>query len=219
MQFQSKALECDTFNFNFEVVLNRMKFSHASALIAVILTASGCSTTNNVSENVNSVSTSPQNPAQIFVDTRDGFDEERIKQNQSAKLSRDEQIQLAVEAAVSDRVEPILMDQPRSRTIYFSFSNSSVESKWMAQLKEHARYISSDISLRLMVAGFTDEKGAADFNLKLGKKRADNVCKKLVEFGARKEQLTCVSYGESHPADPGKDDASRARNRRAELLY
>lgn len=196
-----------------------MKLLHASTLIAVILTASGCSTTDSLSAHVNSLSKQPENSAKVFEDSQGAFNEEQIKQNQSAKLSRDEQIILAVEAAVTDRVDPMLMDQPRSRTIYFSFSESTIEPKWTPQLKEHARYMSSDISLRLMVAGFTDEKGSADFNLRLGKKRAENVCKKLVEFGVRREQLTCVSYGETHPADPGKDDASRARNRRAELLY
>ncbi|MGI2185245.1 OmpA family protein [Shewanella oncorhynchi] len=142
-----------------------------------------------------------------------------IEENRKLTLSRLEQIQLAIDAAISERVEPILMVQPREKFVYFVTSDTEVEDKWIPLLKKHVNYLHSDKSIRVMVAGFTDNKGSAKANLKIGQERADNVCAKLVELGARKEQLTCVSYGESHPADPGNTDDASARNRRAEILY
>lgn len=145
--------------------------------------------------------------------------EGQIKSNFQMPLSRNEQIKLAVDAAISARVQPILFNQPRENLIYFSYSDYDVKDKWFPVLEKHARYISTNPSIRLMVAGFTDIKGSAKYNYKLGQKRSNSVCKKLIELGTRKEQLTCVSYGESHPVDTDHDEEAYARNRRTELLY
>ena len=145
--------------------------------------------------------------------------EMNVQDNLKVKLTREEQIQLALESAKTDHVTPMLMDRPTNSLIYFSFSNYLVEDSWLPLLKEHVNYISSEVSARLMVAGFTDKKGSAKFNYKLGKKRANEVCKALINLGARKEQLTCLSYGETHPVDPRDTDAAHARNRRVELIY
>nr|UUM00231.1 OmpA/MotB [Vibrio alginolyticus]WKV19520.1 Outer membrane protein P6 [Vibrio parahaemolyticus] len=200
-----------------------MRIVHTSFLISLILSTSGCSlfqppADESQEEPMTSVG-QLTGPEHLFEDNNQNYMQEQMAKNQAAKMTRSEQIELAVEAAVSDRVEPILLSQPPQHTVYFTFSSSVVEQKWNEQLKQHVNYLSSDKSIRLLVAGFTDSKGSADFNLKLGQLRSNNVCKMLETLGARKEQLTCVSYGETHPADPGSSDEARARNRRVELLY
>ncbi|MBD1559697.1 OmpA family protein [Vibrio sp. S9_S30] len=195
-----------------------MKCVHAACIAAGLIVMAGCSSTEHVENKEQMSSLEATSPEAVFYSKIDAR-LQTIEENRKLTLSRIEQIQLAVDAAMADRVEPILMEQPRENQVYFVFSESKVEGKWTTLLKKHVDYLHSDKSIRLMVAGFTDSKGSAKFNLKLGQKRADNVCAKLVDLGARKEQLTCVSYGESHPADPGNSDDARARNRRAELLY
>ena len=143
----------------------------------------------------------------------------KIKKNQSLKLTRSEQIQLALGAAKSDHVKPMLMDRPTNYLVYFKFSDYLLEDTWLPILKKHANYISSEVSARLIVAGFTDKKGTPKFNYNLGKKRSNEVCKILVSYGVRKEQLTCLSYGETHLVDSGDDEGAHARNRRVELIY
>lgn len=200
-----------------------MRIVHTSLLISFILSTSGCSLFQPpADESQEEVMTSVGEKAgseHLFEVNQQDYMQEQILKNQSARMSRSQQIELAVEAAVNERVEPILLSQPTQHTIYFTFSSPMVDSKWNDQLKQHVNYLSSDQSIRLLVAGFTDAKGSADFNLKLGQLRSNNVCKELEALGARKEQLTCVSYGETHPADPGSSDEARARNRRVELLY
>lgn len=200
-----------------------MRMVNTSLLISFILSTSGCSLlqTTPVETKQESMSSFDKlaSSEQVFIANQQNYMKEKIAKNQAAKMTRTQQIELAVEAAVSDRVEPILLSQPSQHTIYFIYGSPLVEDKWNEQLKQHVNYLSSDKSIRLLVAGFTDSKGSADFNLKLGQLRANNVCQKLESFGARKEQMTCVSYGETHPADPGLSVESRARNRRVELLY
>ncbi|EPR7484141.1 TPA: OmpA family protein [Vibrio parahaemolyticus] len=195
-----------------------MKCVRAVCVAAGLIVMAGCSSTEHAEKPVQMSKLEATSPEAVFYSEVDAR-LQMIEKNRNLTLSRLEQIKLAVDAAIADRVEPILMEQPREKLVYFVFSESRVEEKWTTLLKKHVDYLHSDKSIRLMVAGFTDSKGTAKFNLKLGQKRADNVCAKLVELGARKEQLTCVSYGESHPADPGNSNDARARNRRAEFLY
>ena len=196
-----------------------MKFIRITTLTAIVLITSGCSSLSNkqMSEKTNE-SSENKNFVEMVTTSNDEV-KEKIRRNQAMSITRQEQVQLTLNAAMSGRVKPILMEQPRFHVVYFAYSEHGFKNEWDELLKKHADYISTDMSIRLLVAGFTDAKGSAKYNLQLGQRRADHVCDKLIQFGARKEQLTCVSYGESHPADPRETEAADARNRRVELLY
>ena len=159
--------------------------------------------------------TKSQDQRDIF----DGFMKERVSENRGLSITREEQVQLALDAAVTDRVIPILLEKPVKNDVYFEFSDSKVSSKWTSLLQQHVDYLHTDSSLRVLIAGFTDQKGSAKYNLRLGQRRSTNVCNKMIELGARKEQLTCVSYGESHPKYVGPNESMLAKNRRVEILY
>ncbi len=195
-----------------------MKFIKLSFLALSAITFAGCSSfDDSIDWSTSSEITNTQ--SETFFSSNAEREQEQRQINKSLNISRSEQIELALEAAISDKVHPLLMDQPRSRAVYFEFSGHKVADKWDDILTQHANYLLSDASIRLLVAGFTDTVGTAKFNLKLGYKRSDAVCSRLVELGARKEQLTCVSYGESHTADPENNESAHTVNRRVELLY
>jgi OOP family OmpA-OmpF porin len=73
-------------------------------------------------------------------------------------------------------------------------------------------------SLRAEVAGHTDSRGSAAYNLNLSQQRAESVRQYLIAHGARPEQLSARGYGKSElRIDPEKSDSDRERNRRVEL--
>ena len=196
-----------------------MKHSSVSLILLTLGVVSGCAQTTPLVNNESLPVEETSKAADLFKREQKVIHKDVIKHNRKAKMSRDEQIKLAVDAAVDDRVTPLLNQQPVRNVVYFHYSSPVVGGKWDELLRSHADYMATDLSIRLLVAGFTDYKGTVQYNLKLGQQRADNVCAQLRTFGVRKEQLTCVSYGESHPADPGTDEQARSRNRRVELLY
>jgi OOP family OmpA-OmpF porin len=73
------------------------------------------------------------------------------------------------------------------------------------------------------ISAHTDDKGSADFNMRLSQKRAESVVAYLVSKGIRKEQLLAKGYGETQPIAPNsKPDGSdnpegRELNRRTEF--
>ena len=75
-------------------------------------------------------------------------------------------------------------------------------------------------SLRLHVAGHTDNVGVPGSNLRLSRRRAAAVLDALVEAGVAPGRLISHGYGESKPIADNADPAGRAQNRRIELsLY
>lgn len=67
------------------------------------------------------------------------------------------------------------------------------------------------------IAGHTDARGSARYNLALSEKRAAAVRRYLIESGIAAQRLRARGYGESQPLRPGSDADSHAANRRVEL--
>ncbi len=67
------------------------------------------------------------------------------------------------------------------------------------------------------VAGYTDDRGNADFNQRLSQKRAESVKAYLQKAGVKASRMKAKGYGEANPVADNSTGAGRARNRRVEL--
>lgn len=125
------------------------------------------------------------------------------------------------EAPAQAQVSPL--DNPDSilakRVIYFDFDKSNIKPDFLDVLTAHAKYLVAHPDQKVRIEGYTDERGTVEYNIALGDRRAQAVRRFLLFQGVNPDQLTTVSYGESHPADPGHNEAAWAKNRRAVLVY
>ena len=111
-------------------------------------------------------------------------------------------------------------DSPISqRTVHFAFDSSEIRDEDMPILESHGEFLANHPAQRIVIEGHTDERGAREYNLALGERRAEAVKQILVLNGAGEDQLDVVSYGEESPVASGSDEEAYAQNRRAELLY
>lgn len=106
-----------------------------------------------------------------------------------------------------------------TKTIYFMFDSSQVQEEFVPVVEAHARYLQSNQSQRIIVAGHGDERGSREYNIALGEQRAKSVARMLTMQGAKDTQIEVVSYGEEKPAAMGHDESAWQLNRRAELDY
>ena len=106
-----------------------------------------------------------------------------------------------------------------ARTVYFDFDSYVVKDEYRPLIDRFAKSLAADRTKHLQVEGHTDDRGGREYNLALGQKRAEAVAKSLALLGAASTQVEAVSFGKERPAATGDDDASRAKNRRAELNY
>ena len=114
------------------------------------------------------------------------------------------------------------MDQAGLRTqrsVYFDYNSATVRSEFDPALQAHARYLTANPKSRLRIEGNADDRGAPDFNARLGLKRAENVRQVLIGHGATEKQITLKTLGESQPKLKGRDEESWAENRRADVVY
>jgi len=110
-------------------------------------------------------------------------------------------------------------NQLLARTFYFGYDQSNLSQNDLAILEMHAQVLAENPGRTILIQGHCDERGTREYNLALGERRADTVRRFLLSAGAAREQVETVSYGEERPEDPGHNESSWSRNRRAIVLY
>jgi len=106
-----------------------------------------------------------------------------------------------------------------TKVIYFDYDSIVIKAEFQAVIESHARFLRADKSRRVAIEGHTDERGGREYNLALGQKRAEAVRFALGLLGVADAQMEAVSFGKEKPAAQGSDEASLAKNRRAEISY
>jgi OOP family OmpA-OmpF porin len=102
--------------------------------------------------------------------------------------------------------------------IEFDTDRASLRPEALPALDEVARLLASDESMRLKVEGHTDATGAPEHNRELSKQRAETVVSTLVAKGVAPARLSASGFGSDQPLVKETDEASRAKNRRVELV-
>ena len=137
--------------------------------------------------------------------TDDGLSEEELA------LQRQREREMAMKAE---------MDALREvRVFYFDFDKSSIKPEARQYIKAHALYLQQNPSTNVVLNGYADERGTKEYNLALGERRAMSVRNFMEVNGARRSQIEVVSFGEEFPADPGRNEAAWAQNRRVVIEY
>lgn len=139
----------------------------------------------------------------------------------TAAPANEERTVARVEAAPTQAVDPL--SDPNSplaqRSVYFDFDSFVVKSDYQPLVEAHGRYLASNAKRQVVIEGNADERGSREYNLALGQKRAEAVKSRLVLLGVADGQVEAVSFGEERPRAKGKDEASYAENRRADVVY
>ena len=106
-----------------------------------------------------------------------------------------------------------------AKVIYFDYDSFTIKPEFQGAVEAHAKYMATNKIRRLAIEGHTDERGGREYNLALGQKRSESVRRALGLLGVTDAQVEAVSFGKEKPAAAGSDEASLAKNRRAELSY
>lgn len=112
-------------------------------------------------------------------------------------------------------------------SVLFDLNSAELREEGQGLLRELAgplgRYLAGREEI-IMVSGFTDDlpihgrMAAFADNWELSAQRALTVTRALVSAGLRPDLLFAAGFGEHHPAVANADEASRARNRRVEIV-
>lgn len=106
-----------------------------------------------------------------------------------------------------------------TRPVMFETGSSKLTASSYTYLNEVSRMMKSDyVSSKLILAGYTDNKGDETKNVKLSQDRVDAVKAYLVSKGVAADRIpNPKGYGSANPVSTNETEAGRAANRRVEL--
>ena len=99
----------------------------------------------------------------------------------------------------------------------FDTGKATLKPESAEQLKNIAEILKAFPKVSIKLGGYTDNRGPADFNLKLSQDRADNVMAELVKLGIDAGRLKAEGYGEQYPVATNDTEEGRAKNRRIDI--
>jgi len=103
------------------------------------------------------------------------------------------------------------------QSVYFGFDKYNLTSQGKEALRHNAAML-SQAGGRLEIQGNTDERGTEEYNLALGKRRAEAAKRYLMDLGIQSSKLSTISFGEENPAVRGSSESAWAKNRRDEFV-
>lgn len=117
-------------------------------------------------------------------------------------------------------VKPVqrMASKPASSALYFAFDSSAIDASGKTILDGYAAWLNDHAGVAVTIEGNCDERGAREYNLALGQRRADSVKAYLVNHGVSASRIDTVSFGEERPACNGSGEACWAQNRRADIV-
>ena len=137
-------------------------------------------------------------------------DKSAMEAEQAKRLQED---RLRAEVAAREAAEKAFVDE----IIHFSFDSALLSDQAQQILNSKADYLRVNSDVTVTVEGHCDARGTEAYNIALGEKRAESVKNFLVDLGISANRLNTVSYGEERPIAMGQDEASWAKNRRAQF--
>lgn len=111
-----------------------------------------------------------------------------------------------------DTLDPRLL-----KTVYFPYNEAVLSDEAKNVLQTNADLLREFNDAQVVVEGHCDERGATEYNIALGERRAQAVRKYLMQLGIDGGRIGILSWGEEKPADSAGNEQAFANNRRAEF--
>jgi peptidoglycan-associated lipoprotein len=124
---------------------------------------------------------------------------------------------LASDTLASSDIDAINKNSP-FQPVFFAYDQDTIDTVGQQTLNNNAELMKKYPTWVVTIEGHSDERGTAEYNLALGERRALAARNYLVSLGIPADRLRTVSYGKEFPFEPGHDESSWSKNRRAHFV-
>lgn len=101
--------------------------------------------------------------------------------------------------------------------VLFDLNRAELKPGGMHNITKLAQFLQENPDRKVIVEGYTDSTGSADYNQGLSERRANSVRAALVRQGVGPERIVAQGYGKEYPVASNSDSSGRAMNRRVEV--
>lgn len=102
-------------------------------------------------------------------------------------------------------------------TIFFEYDADELRDDARASLDAKIAIMNANPGLRIRVAGHCDERGSDEYNIALGRRRAEAAKRYLTDRGIDAARIETSSFGRERPAMQGTTEDAWSKNRRDEF--
>nr|AYG87149.1 outer membrane protein A [Orientia tsutsugamushi] len=126
------------------------------------------------------------------------------------------------EEYVDVKHEQFLQAIHRKHKVYFATEKFDLSEESKRVLRAQSVWLKNNPDVKIIIEGHCDERGTREYNLALGKKRADAVKQFLVTLGVSRDKIETTSYGKDKPevevTKDNKDEAYRLNRRSVTII-
>jgi peptidoglycan-associated lipoprotein len=101
--------------------------------------------------------------------------------------------------------------------VHFGFDKAALAPDAVDVLTRNAAWLKDNDDMLVLVEGYCDERGTAEYNLALGERRAQAVMEYLAAYGIARDRVSTISYGKERPVCNESTAECMTESRRAEF--
>lgn len=101
--------------------------------------------------------------------------------------------------------------------VYFDYDSYDLRPDALASAVHAASYLAVHPAIKVVIGGYCDARGSAEYNLALGENRANSAKTALVNAGVASNRLRVVSYGKEKQFCTEQNESCYQQNRRAQF--
>ena len=140
------------------------------------------------------------------------------KQEEANRAARGEFAPEIQQTLTTESLTGVGMESSQVTPVYFAFDQYSILPEQRPVLDAAIAWLTKNATIRVRLEGHTDERGEAEYNLALGRRRALAVKDDLIAAGIAADRIDTVTLGEEDPADRGHTEDAWAKNRRVGFM-
>jgi peptidoglycan-associated lipoprotein len=103
------------------------------------------------------------------------------------------------------------------KDIFFDYDSYDLRPDATASTTEAATYLAAHPNIKVVIGGYCDDRGSAEYNLALGENRANAARAALVSAGVASNRLRVISYGKEKQFCTEETESCWQQNRRAQF--
>src|SRR5258708_2182753 len=101
--------------------------------------------------------------------------------------------------------------------IFFDYDSYDLRPDASTSVTQAASYLASHPAIKVIIGGYCDDRGSAEYNLALGENRANSARAALVSAGVSSNRLRVRSYGKEKQFCTDETESCWQQNRRAQF--
>jgi peptidoglycan-associated lipoprotein len=116
-------------------------------------------------------------------------------------------------APAADNTDETIFEQ-NVRPVFFDYDSYDIRPDARAALEQSASFLNSHPGVRIVIGGYCDDRGSAEYNLALGENRANSAKTALVNAGVAANRIRVISYGKEKQFCTEETESCWQQNRR-----